>query len=73
MKALNLYVLTQIQNEMCTKYENILSDRDEEHRIKQYEFESMVSLVEELIEKNVTVKELDGFYFSYSIEQIGKV
>lgn len=72
MKAINLYVLAQIQTEKCTEYENILSDRNEKHKVKPYEFETIVCLVAALLEAEVTVKDLDGFYFSYCIEQIGK-
>lgn len=72
MTDLNLYILTRNQDEETyMKHENVLSNRNEIQKIKKYEFQTVVSLVN-MLEESVTIKDLDGFYFSYTIQQIGK-
>lgn len=73
MRAVNLYFLTRNRDKNTyTTFENILSDRREEVRVKEYEFRSLQKFVEVLRGQGVSVAELDGFYYSYTIRQIGK-
>lgn len=73
MKAVNLYVLTRnTEEDFISEYENVLSGREKATHIKEHEFRSLIRLVQILQEKKVTVGELDGFYYSYTIGQIGK-
>ena len=73
MKAANLYILTRNkQKNLLTQYENVLSGREEVHKVKEHEFHSLTSFVDVLFENKVTIADLDGFYFSYSIKYIGK-
>lgn len=73
MKAVNLYILTRNTNaELYGDYESVLSERTEKHKTKQDEFQSLNALVEELLNNGVDINEMDGFYYSFSIQQIGK-
>lgn len=73
MKASNLYILTRNkEKKLYTKYENVLSGRDEVHKIKEHEFNNLIALVDLLIDHHATLEDLEGFYFSYSIKYIGK-
>lgn len=73
MKAVNLYFLTRNRDKNTyTEFENILSDRMECVRVKEYEFHSLQKLVEVLRSQGISVEDLDGFYYSYTIRQIGK-
>ena len=73
MKAVNLYLLTRNRNrDFYTQYENILSARNEVLKVKEHEFENLIHLVELLCQNGVSIRELEGFYYSYTIRQIGK-
>ena len=73
MKAANLYILTRNkQKNLLTQYENVLSGREEVHKVREHEFHSLTSFVDTLFKNDVTVADLDGFYFSYSIKYVGK-
>ncbi|MCM1112759.1 MAG: DUF2075 domain-containing protein [Muribaculum sp.] len=73
MKAVNLYVLTRNTNQkLYSDYENILSGREEHSRVKESEFHSLKAFVKKLLDNNVCISMLDGFYYSFSIQQIGK-
>lgn len=73
MKAVNLYLLTRNKDkDFYTQYENVLSGRSEPLRVREHEFGNLIHLVELLWGRGVTVGELEGFYYGYSIRQIGK-
>lgn len=73
MKAVNLYILTRNTNEETyTEYENVLSGRPEVQKVREHEFKSLIRLVQILRTKRVAIRELEGFYYSYVIKQIGK-
>lgn len=73
MRAANLYLLTRNRDKnFYTQYENILSGRTELLKVKEHEFENLIHLVEQLCRRGITVEALDGFYYSYTIRQIGK-
>lgn len=72
MQSMNLFVLTRSKTEFCTQYENVLANREHVNRIKDYEYETIVELVEELKGKGCQVSDFDGFYISFVIDYIGK-
>lgn len=73
MRPVNLYLLTRdIDKNTYTEFENILSARHEHMPVKEHEFHSLQKLVDILCEKGVTIAQLDGFFYSYTIRQIGK-
>ena len=72
MKAINIYVYTRIQSDLATEYENILGECSDKSTAKKHEFLSLVELVDELSKSGVTAGEMDGFFVSFSIKQIGK-
>ncbi len=73
MRPVNLYLLTRdIDKKTYTEFENILSARHERMPVKEHEFHSLQKLVDMLCEKGVTIAQLDGFFYSYTIRQIGK-
>ncbi len=73
MRPVNLYLLTRdIDKNTYTEFENILSARHERMPVKEHEFHSLQKLVDMLCEKGVTIAQLDGFFYSYTIRQIGK-
>lgn len=72
MKALSLYLLTRdIEDEELPVYEQVLSKRDEEIKFRREEIETIKRLVD-CISDSISLKELDGFFYSFSIPQIGK-
>lgn len=73
MQALNLYLLCQIDDlSDFSDYENILSRRPELKRIRENEQYSLQMLTRELSARGLPLAAYDGFFFSYSIEHIGK-
>ncbi len=72
MKAINLYSFTRIEPDYASEYMNMLSERSQRDRCRSHEFLTVKSLVEHLLEQKTALSLLDGFFFSYSIHQIGK-
>lgn len=73
MSAVNLFVLTRNKDiGSCSEYENTLSNREKREKIKEHEYESLCSLVKELTAYKLTLTDLEGFHFSFSIGQISK-
>lgn len=73
MRSVNLYLLTRNKDKhFYTEYENVLSARSEPLKVKEHEFDNLIRLVEMLCEHGAGVRELEGFYYSYTIRQIGK-
>lgn len=73
MKAVNLYFLTRVKNpSLYTEFENVLSDRRPPQRVKSHEFENLIHLVDLLLAHHVPPERFGGFYYGYSISQIGK-
>lgn len=73
MKSLNLYFLTRdIEDKDISLYEKILSARDEEIKYRPEEIDMIKELVNNLISNNVSINKLAGFFYSFSIPQIGK-
>lgn len=72
MKAINIYTYSRIQEDMATEFENILSKRSKELKVKPQEFDAIRSLVNMLLGIGVEIKDFENFFLSFTIEQIGK-
>ena len=72
MNSLNLYILTRYNGKRVSEVENIFSDRKEKLEIRDYEYKSLCSFVNLVMKENIEIELLDGFFFSYTIEYIGK-
>lgn len=72
MKSINLFSFTRIPTEYASEYLNMLSDREQKMKVKPHEFETVKQLVSALDIQAVSLSCLDGFFFAYSIHQIGK-
>ncbi len=72
MKAMNLYAFTRIDADYAEEYMNMLSSREHRERCRSHEFLTVKCLVETLLAHGADVSQLDGFFFSFTIQQIGK-
>ncbi len=72
LKAINLYMLTSVSVDRMSSYEKLLSCRNEEIKDHVEEKETVVELVNELIESGTNFREFGGFFYSYTIPQISK-
>lgn len=73
MRALNLYMLSQIRDhDVFSKYENNLSDRMEAKEARENEQECIEALVGILDDGSMSLESFDGFYYSFVIDHIGK-
>lgn len=73
MKSINLFLVTRNKAlELCSEYENVVSGREKRLKIKEHEYKSLCSLVEELGKCQLKISDVDGFHFSFSISQISK-
>ena len=73
MRAINLYQLTRIENpEMFSAFEKHLSLRSSKKLQGEHETRSLSCFVRNLIDKKATYSDLDYFYYSFSVPQIGK-
>lgn len=72
MRAVNLYLLTRnIKDSDKSSYETALSERNEKMKFRPEEVGTIRKLVD-CVSGKVSLKELDGFFYSFSIPQIGK-
>jgi hypothetical protein len=74
MKPLNLYIFTRVRHmniKSVEKFARLLTDRGEDLELREYEYQTIVSLVDDLMPL-VSVLDLEGFYYSYSIPQLGE-
>lgn len=72
MHPLNLFAVTRKTSLNFVQYESILSHREKVLRENVAEQNSLSELVDELCENTISVCKFNGFYFGYSIPQIGK-
>lgn len=72
MKALNIYTYSRIQEDMATKFDNILAQRSKKLNVKSQEFNAIKTLVDLLLDSGITIESFENFFTSYTIEQIGK-
>ena len=73
MKPLNLYIFSRVRHmniKSVEKFARLLTDRGEDLELREYEYQTIVSLVDDLMPL-VSVLDLEGFYYSYSIPQLG--
>ena len=72
-RAVNIYALSRIKDEddfnIVKKHR---SQHDDKRRTQYHEMESLRLTVDALSERGITVSELEGFFFGYSISRIGK-
>lgn len=72
-KPVNLFAITRINDLNKTlEYERLVTKSKEDVRIQKHEMDSLRSFVKLIVESGVSAGELDGFYHSYTINQIGK-
>ncbi|EAC3130926.1 ATP-binding protein, partial [Listeria monocytogenes] len=72
MNAIDIYQLTRVKDfESFIFFAKRLSNVHESINIREHEKESLISLVEIFEENELNSKSYSGFYFSYSIPQIG--
>ena len=72
MRAINLFTYTRINNDLSTIFENVLVQRSKRLKVKKHEFDTLVTLVNRLLESGASPDAFDNFFVSYTIEQIGK-
>lgn len=72
MHSLNLYLLTRYKGNDIDVVERTMSGRNEPLKIKRYEFDTVCSFVEAVLNKDSTIDLLDGFFYSFIIDHIGK-
>ena len=72
MKAINIFEYTRIQSDLAIEFENILSQSKKKIKTKEYEFDTLSHLVALLISIGVSPMEMNNFFLSYDIDQIGK-
>ena len=72
-RPINLYIQSRIESDLpFNRVASHRSQKNKRSRIKSHEIASLRLLVDRLVALGVTVKELDGFFYGYSIPQIGK-
>ena len=72
-KPINIYLLSRIQEEELFNIVERHSSRSNELQLTQYhEIESLRILSDELDKSAISVSDMDGFFYSYQIPQIGK-
>ena len=72
-RAVNIYNLSRIHEEESFRIvERHHSQCKELLRTHYYEIESLRLLTDELLKNDVTIADLDGFFYSFRIPQIGK-
>ncbi len=72
MKAFNLFAFTRVEPDYAAEYMNMLAAREQKEKCRSHEFLTLRKLVEIFLDQEVPVQLLDGFFFSYTIRQIGK-
>lgn len=73
MNAVNLYTLTRdVDGEIKSLYEKALSQRDDKIKIREEEYELIRSIINNLIFCRTDTKNLEDWFYSFTIPQIGK-
>lgn len=73
MNSINLFTLTRVNDfNVFSKFEKQLSSRYNELKVREHEMNSIIQLVERLRNYGAKYNDLDNFYFSFEIPQIGK-
>lgn len=72
-KSVNLFLISRITDESAyQRVERHASGKDESKRPQIHEIISLRQLVDSLMRYGISIEELDGFFLSYQIPQIGK-
>lgn len=72
-RAVNIYALSRIRNAAQFDIaERHMSLREESSHTLSHEIESLRRLVNRFLESGVSIEAMDGYFFGYEIEQIGK-
>ena len=72
-RPVNLYVLMQVDdNKLIPEYDRILAAKTKAVETRTHEISSLRSLIETLTANGAGIFDLDGFFYSYVIPQIGK-
>ena len=72
-RPLNIYLLSRINEELAfSRMERHESAKLSRKVTKRHEIRSLRQLVDGLVALGVTISELDGFFFGYTISRIGK-
>ena len=72
-KPVNLFLISRITDESAyQRVERHASGKDESKRTQIHEIISLRQLVDSLLRYGISIEELDGFFLSYQIPQIGK-
>ena len=61
MKALNIYTYSRIQEDMATKFDNILAQRSKKLNVKSQEFNAIKTLVDLLLDSGITIESFENF------------
>ena len=75
MYPVDLFLLTKtkpLNNEEFNKYIKSISKSKRELKVRDYERENLYQLVNLFINNDISTELMKGFYYSYSIYQIGK-
>lgn len=72
MKAINLFTYTRVQPDYSTEYANLLAQREAKSKFKKHEYETLRKFVGLLRSQGLGISALEGFFYSFKIEQIGK-
>ena len=72
MKAINLFTYTRVQPDYSTEYADLLAQREVKSKVKKHEYETLRKFVRLLQSKGLGLSALEGFFYSFKIEQIGK-
>ena len=72
-RPVNLYAISRIRDEESFNHiEMHQSQRTEKSRIQKHEIDSLRRLVDQLMAQDLSVQDMDSFFFSFHIPQIGK-
>lgn len=72
-RTVNIYALSRIHNEAAFNIvEKHQSQKDEQSKTQTHEMESLRILVDNLMQHEVSVGEMSGFFYGFQIPQIGK-
>lgn len=72
-KGINLYSITRITDfDLFRSTDRIISNRDSMISIQIHEQKSLMTFVNKLIDQNLKIDQLDNFFLSYKLPQLGK-
>ena len=73
MNSVNLYILCEgAKLNDLSSYQKVLTNSYEKSQVKHTEIDTLKSFVNELLNWGVSIADLDGFFYGFSIPQISK-